>query len=210
MPSNSITAQNTSFPTLADEQLAHAIQQGHTASLAALVERHHAPLTGFLYRITGGDRGLAQDLAQETFLRALRAMSRGQYRYPRPFKPWLYAIAVNLARDHYRQAETRRTDSASDDEAAWEAAVGAETTQPESRLLSQAEARQVADAMMALPLHQREAILLRYCQDLSLAEIAEALNIPVGTVKSRLSLGVRRLKEMLKNDEGQRTNDGSA
>jgi RNA polymerase sigma factor (sigma-70 family) len=210
MPLNSITAQDTSYPTPADEQLAQAIQQGHTESLAALVERHHAPLMGFLYRITGGDRVLAKDLAQETFLRALRAMSRGQYRYPRLFKPWLYAIAVNLARDHYKQAETRRTDSASDDEAVWEAAIGAEAAQPETRLLSQAEAQQVADAVMALPLHQREAVILRYCQDLSLAEIAEALNVPVGTVKSRLSLGLRRLKEMLKNDEGQRTDDRCA
>jgi len=195
---NSRTGTET---TLDDEQLAQAVQQGQTAHLATLVERHHAPLMGFLYRLTGGDRALAQDLAQEVFLRMLRAMSRGQYRYPRPFKPWLYAIAVNLARDHYKRAETGRLDSASDDESAWESAVEAESEQPESRLLSKTEAQQVAEAVKALPLHQRAVILLRYCQDLSLAEIADSLHIPVGTVKSRLSLGLRRLKEMMANDQ---------
>jgi len=197
---DSITAQDPSSQIPTDERLALAIQQGHANSLSALVERHHAPLMGFLYRLTGGDRLLAEDLVQETFLRALRAMSRGHYHYPRPFKPWLYAIAVNLARDHCKRAETRRTDSASDDEASWEAAAEADATQPEIRLLSQVEARQVADAVMVLPLHQREAVILRYCYDMSLAEIAEVLGVPVGTVKSRSSLGLKRLKEIMSSD----------
>lgn len=144
--------------------------------------------------MTGGDRALAEDLVQETFLRVLHAI--GQYRYPRPFKPWLYAIATNLARDHYKRAEMRYSDSASDDPMQWESANDP-TDGIEERLLSASEAQRVATAVSTLADHQRETIVLRYYQDLSLAEIADALGIPVGTVKSRLNLGLKRLRVSL-------------
>ena len=103
-------------PALAtDEQLALAIQNGRRNELAPLVQRYHSLLFGYLYHLCGGDRATAEDLVQESFLRALNGI--GRYRYPQPFKPWLYAIATNLARDHYKRAETRYTDTAGDDEA---------------------------------------------------------------------------------------------
>src|SRR5512141_252207 len=98
----------------ADEELARRVQHGHTADLAALVQRHHSPLLGFLYRLTGGDRSLAEDLAQEAFLRALRSIR--QYQSSRRFKPWLYAIAVNVARDHFKRADTRYVVALTDEE----------------------------------------------------------------------------------------------
>lgn len=174
-----------------DEDLAIGIQQGNTDDLAALVERHHSPLLGYLYRMTGGDRALAEDLVQEAFLRVLRSI--GQYRHPRPFKPWLYAIATNLARDHYKRAETRYTIDTRLDE---EMTCGPDA-RPEDRLIAGQEAQQVAAAVMALPAHQREALVLRYYQGLSLAEVAAALHVPVGTVKSRIHLALRRLRTSL-------------
>jgi RNA polymerase sigma-70 factor (ECF subfamily) len=173
-----------------DEDLALRVQRGDAQGLTALVERHHGPLLGFVYRMTGGDRALAEDLVQEAFLRVMRAI--GQYRYPRPFKPWLYAIALNLARDHYRRADTRHAAALSEE--AWESQPA---DPPDDGLLADAEGRQVAAAVHALPPHQREALVLRYYQGLSLDEIAAALDIPVGTVKSRLSLGLKRLRETL-------------
>src|SRR5512147_1676008 len=98
----------------ADEELAHRVQQGRTSDLAVLVQRHHSPLLGFLYRLTGGDRALAEDLTQEAFLRALRSIR--QYQPSRRFKPWLYAIAVNVARDHFKRADTRYAVTLTDDE----------------------------------------------------------------------------------------------
>ena len=179
-------------PVATDEQLAHRVQRGHTADLALLVERHHSPLLGFLYRLTGGDRALAEDLTQESFLRALRSIQ--QYQPSRPFKPWLYAIAVNVARDHFKRAETRHAVTLTDDEL---------LALPDPIDLDEAIAidrpRLIA-AIMALPVQQREALILRYDQDLSLAEIAEVLSIPIGTVKSRLSLGLRQLRHWLKDD----------
>jgi RNA polymerase sigma-70 factor (ECF subfamily) len=172
-----------------DEQLALGIQHGRADDLTLLVERHHGPLLGFLYRMTGSDRALAEDLVQETFLRLLSKIV--SYRYPRPLKPWLYAIAVNIARDHYKQAEFRHTDSMPTQ---FEISVAGT---PETELVTNEETQQVATAMNNLPLLQQEVILLRYFHELSLGEISQILQVPVGTIKSRLSVGLQRLKERL-------------
>src|ERR1700674_5096205 len=90
-----------------DEELMLQVMRGETDALAPLVTRHHSPLLGYLYRLLGGNRALAEDLAQETFLRVLE---QDNYQAGRPFKPWLYSIATHLAHDHFRAANTRRTD----------------------------------------------------------------------------------------------------
>jgi RNA polymerase sigma-70 factor, ECF subfamily len=186
-------ASSPASPTpLTDEQLALGLQHGDPDCLAPLVERHHSLLLGYVYRMCGGDRALAADMVQESFLRLLRRI--GSYRHPRPFKPWLYAIAVNLVRDHFKSADARRTDSMSD---SFDAPSGSAL---DESLLAADDARRVAVALSGLPSHQRETVVLRYYQDLSLIEIGQALDIPVGTVKSRLSLGLKRLHELLEQD----------
>ncbi len=185
-------------PTTTDETLALAISQGDRGALAALVERHHSPLLGFLDRMMGGDRALAEDLVQETFLRLLRTI--WQYQYPRPFKPWLYMIATNLARDHYKCADTQQTDTLIERQLDAEPFIDHQPAQLEDDIFADAEAQQVAGALLTLPSAQREVVILRYYQELSLAEIAEALNLPVGTVKSRLSVGLRRLRDVLERE----------
>lgn len=173
-----------------DESLAQAIQQGSQPALRRLVIRHHAPLIGFLYRMTGGDRFLAEDLAQETMVRLLRGIR--SYDGRRPFKPWLYQIAVNVTRDYYKQAEMRHTGS--DDGSM---ARIASPQRPETAVIQRETAQEAVTAVYHLPPHQRETLLLRYAEELSLEEIALILNIPVGTVKSRLSLALKRLREEL-------------
>lgn len=174
---------------ITDEQLALQLQQGHRAALATLVERHYDALLGYLYRMMSGDRALAEDLVQETFLRVLTAVQ--QYQHPRPFKPWLYAIATNLARNHYKRADTRHTDSVDDD------LEGEDGDVPEDVLLARDEVQAVIAALAALSDEQREVIVLYYYQSLEGPEIAAALNIPLGTVRSRLAAGVRRLRQWM-------------
>lgn len=166
------------------------VQQGNQDDLARLVERHHSPLVGYLYRMTDGDRALAEDLVQETFVRLIQHIA--QYQYPRPFKAWLYQIATNITRDHFKRADTRRAADFPDDDER----LGA-VEAPEEILMIADDERRLATALRRLPDHQREVVILRYQQELSLAEIADALNIPVGTVKSRLSLGLTRLRELV-------------
>ncbi len=87
-----------------DEQLLELVMAGDMAALSILVERYQQELTGYLNRMVGADWGLAQDLTQETFLRVLRQhATRGD----RPFRPWLYTIATNLVRDHFKSSAVR-------------------------------------------------------------------------------------------------------
>ncbi len=179
---------------ITDEELALNLKDasgGQQGALTALVERHYDALLGYLYRLTGGDRALAEDLVQEAFLRLLNAA--GQYQYPRPFKPWLYAIATNLARNHYKRADTRRTLAAVDEDYDGE---GIDET-PEAVLLADAEVQAVITALVSLPNEQREVIVLYYYQSLEGQEIAAALGIPLGTVRSRLAAGVRKLRQWM-------------
>ena len=180
---------------LGDEQLLAAALAGEMAALTLLVKRYQRPLTGYLERLLGGDWPLAQDLTQETFLRVLRQRDcRGQ----RPFKPWLYAIATNLARDHFKSAASRRV--APLDPLLAENLV-AEEAGPEEQALAQERGQTIMAALDTLSEEYRATLLLRFSSDLSLHEIADTLDIPLGTVKSRLTVGLRRLRAALSSAE---------
>ncbi len=175
---------------VSDEALAMRLKAGDRSALEMLFERHYDHLFGYLFRITFGDRALAADLAQESFLRALRGIHT--YDSGRPFKAWLYGIATNAARNAATSADARHTESLEAD------ADYPDDAPPFEQTLLEAEAAgSVTAALRQLPEHQREAIVLFYNQSFSLSQIASTLNIPVGTVKSRLSLGVKQLRKII-------------
>lgn len=176
---------------LSDEQLMATALAGEMDALAALVERHQQPLTGYLDRLVGPDWALAQDLVQETFLRVLRQqVGRGE----RPFKPWLYAIATNLARDHFKSAAVQRAARLDDER---QARFADDTAGPEERALAAERSSDITAAFSHLTPEYRATLVLRFYNGMSLQEIAETLEVPLGTVKSRLSVGLRRLRVVL-------------
>jgi RNA polymerase sigma-70 factor (ECF subfamily) len=177
-----------------DEQLMAAVMQGDRSALAVLVSRHHAPLLGYLYRLVGGDRELAEDLVQETLLHVLRQRS---YAYGHPFKPWLYTIATNLARDYVRSAHVRHRGRSEGEKEPALLRLYAREPGPEERALAAEQGSEVRAALAELGEEYRIVLLLRFYQEFSLSEIAETLQIPLGTVKSRLSVGVHRLRALL-------------
>lgn len=174
---------------VSDEDLFREWQQGGAGALEALVLRHHAPLLAHLYRMTG-DVHAAEDLVQETFLRLVR--EAGAYRYPRPFLPWLYTIARNLARNEWQSAYRRRVSPG-------EPVERAATGEPgPAEWLERWERRQgILRALSALTCEQREVLSLRYGRELSVEETAAVLGIPPGTVKSRVFTALRRLRDGL-------------
>lgn len=183
----------------ADEGLFREWQEGHAGALEALVRRHHAPLLAHLYRLVG-DHALAEDLVQETFLRLVREAHA--YRYPRPFAPWLYTIARNLARNHWQSAYHRRVAVGSE-----VAAIPADAPDPAAWLERLEQREGLAGALAALPIEQREVLSLRYGQELPVEEAAAVLGLPAGTVKSRTFAALRRLRALLTpgeaDDEGR-------
>lgn len=185
---------------IADEELVREWQQGSAGALEALVQRYHAPMLAHLARLTG-DAHLAEDLTQETFVRLVR--DAHSYRYPRPFKPWFYTIARNLARNHWHSAYHRREDVGAaahaerDEHAAGELDPAA--------WLERLERRQGLQAALAgLSFEQREVLSLRFGQEMSVEETAAVLGVPAGTVKSRAFNALRRLRDRLDATDAER------
>lgn len=153
-----------------------------------LVAAHQGSLFAFLYRMVG-EPATAEDLMQETFVRALQASRR--YRPEGRISTWLFSIAANLVRDRWRR-RARRGEELPLDHLPLEA-----PDSTEEQALRGIDHERVREALLCLPLEQRLALILRYYQDLSYEEIAQALAIPVGTVRSRIHNGLARLKRLL-------------
>jgi RNA polymerase sigma-70 factor (ECF subfamily) len=182
---------------LSDEELMASAQAGDMAALTTLVGRFQAPLTAYLDRLVDPDRALSQDLAQDTFLRVLRQRN---LRVDRPLKPWLYAVATNLARDHFKAARVRCAERLDDTYAIM---LEEETAGPEDLVVTTERTHTIVAALRRLSPEYRETVLLRFYSDMTLQEIAHALDVPVGAVKSRLWTGLRRLRDLLQAAEAQ-------
>lgn len=154
----------------------------------ARLEQHRARLYRIAYAWTH-NRALADDLVQETLTKALA--KSGQLRDPNAGEAWLYSILSNCFRDHFRrQRETEPMD---------EVELVAEST-PESESSELEIVRKVREAMSRLPFPQRQVLSLVDLEGFSYVEVAKVLEIPIGTVMSRLCRARAALKTQLLND----------
>ena len=168
------------------------------AAFAGIFDRHHAELYRYLRRRAGAE--LAADLASETFVIAFarRASYSPDAREAQDARPWLYGIAHNLLRNRLR-AERRQfaayarhgADPLADPDAHTAFAAA------DRRADSEAVSRKLAQILAAMPTRDRDVLLLFAWADMSYAEIAQALDIPVGTVRSRLSRARRKLRTLV-------------
>ena len=164
-----------------DEELMAAVARGEERALGALVERHAVRLHAFLVR-AAGTRDDADDLLQDTWIRVARGAPTFDPR--RRARPWLYGIAANLARDHHRRRSVRLRAAHEERNA----------PAPERAVFRPLERIDLRDRLGRLPDRLREVLMLRFYADLDEAEMAEALGIPKGTVKSRLHGAIRELR----------------
>ena len=172
-----------------------ARSRSEPAAFAAVFDRHHAELYRYLRRRV--DSGLAADLAAETFVVAFAR--RGAYRADtHDARPWLYGIAHNLLRNHLR-AERRQLAAYArhgvDPLADADAAVA--FSMADSRADSAAVNAKLAQILAVMADRDREVLLLFAWADMSYAEIGLALEIPVGTVRSRLHRARRQLRALV-------------
>jgi RNA polymerase sigma-70 factor (ECF subfamily) len=179
-----------------DEELVEACQAGEASAFDVLVGRWEDRIRGAAYRFLGSEEE-ARDVAQEAFLKAYRSLA-GFKREAR-FSSWLYQIATNLCRDRLRRRKTRATVSLEELEGAGPAMV---ETRPGAHdlLLARDLARAVRLAVESLPAEQREVVILKEYQDLTFLEIAQALDVPVSTVKTRLYRGLGHLRRRLERE----------
>ncbi|USN98505.1 MAG: RNA polymerase sigma factor [Phycisphaeraceae bacterium] len=167
---------------------------GDTEAYRDLIDRYHDDLLRFLYRMLG-DRQGAEDVFQEAFLQA--HLSAGSFDENRRFRPWLFTIAANKARDLLRKKGRRKTAELSAPiggdggrGASFVDLMETDVAPPDERLTAEERDRQVQKVLNDMSPTLREVLLLAYFQRLSYAQIADELGIPLGTVKSRLHSAV--------------------
>ena len=178
-----------------DRDLIERLQKGSLDSLGILYDRYQRLVFRTALAITG-DPDAAADLQQDVFLRLFRFADRIDSH--RPLEPWLYRMTANLSYTWVKRHN--RWIRPLEDLAEWLAGKG------RNSLVQQVEldetSQQIQQAMLALPVSHRVVVALYYVNDLSLQEISEILEIPVGTVKSRLYYGRQALREDLEQLQG--------
>jgi len=164
--------------------LARVLVDGDPHAFGELVRRHQSPVRGLLRQLVRADVELADDLAQETFIRAYKNIR--SFRGEAKFSTWLYRIAYNVFREHAR----KRKELVGIDEERLQAEADPQTVDPALR-------HDLMNALANLPLHERTAVTLCCQNGLSHDEAARVLDIPLGTVKTNVLRGREKLKKML-------------
>lgn len=170
-------------------------RQGDALAWESLVHEHQAAAFRLAYLILG-DADDAEDAAQEAFIRAYRALDR--FDASRPFRPWLLRITANLARNRQRSLMRYLSAVGRLIQAEPDGVAGRTAAQP--GVPAQDEARELWQAVRRLGRADQEVIYLRYFLDLPVGEAAEALGVAPGTVKSRLSRALDRLRDVVRRD----------
>jgi RNA polymerase sigma-70 factor, ECF subfamily len=170
-----------------DQEYVQTCRNGHPDDFRFLVKRYQGVLFAFLVRRLGGDRSLAEDAAQETLLRAFTALRK--LNKPESFNCWLLGIAGHVAHE-FQRASSRKAEL--------QDALEIVATDKE-----QGEDYSLDEAIAALPELHRRIILLRYFEDLSCQQVAERLNMPLGTVTKTLSRAYAQLRLILQTQMPQ-------
>lgn len=184
-----------------DQDIVALARAGEEAAYRELIRRYERPLFSLLYRMVR-DRELAEDLAQETFVKALNAIE--SYRPEFKFSSWIFKIANNAAIDHLRRRELDTLSLEGSPHAETPEAVEATALQIGDRQespLDTVEARelggQIEQAIAQLRPEYRSCILLRHVEGRAYEEIAEILNLPLGTVKTYIHRARNELRQAL-------------
>jgi len=184
----------TSLEERSDDELVRLARGGMAAAFDQLVRRHQAPALRIAAKWLG-DRAAAKDAVQNAFEHIVRSLER--YRCDGRFRPYLFQIVINECRMMFRSASRRRRRVGELEEAA-PAPAGREA---EEVVLARERRREVEEALATLGDKLRDVIALRFAGDCSYQEIADALDIPVGTVKSRLFAGLEKLRHLLDGED---------
>ena len=189
-----------------DEQLIEQFRDGTADTFGLLVGRYRHELFHFLIRFVG-NRASAEDIFQEAFLQVHQSIHT--FDTTRRFKPWLFTIAANKARDFLRKASQRYAAALSakigrdgDDGQEFMDLMEADMPMPDEMIEQQEMRERVREVAQSLPDHLREILLLAYFHRFPYREIADMLEIPLGTVKSRLHAAVGTFAQFWKERHG--------
>ena len=188
-------------PVIVEDDLTR-LRKGDLDALAALIERYQGRLYRYLVRLLR-EPATAEDLFQQTWVRVAERIK--SYDTKRSFENWLFTIARNLAFDHLRRYRPESLDEPLPSGESRLEMLAAEGPGAAESIMAQERSAQLAAALELLPVVYREVLSLRFEEDLKLEEIADLLQIPLSTVKSRLRRALEDMRELLGGKLGMRT-----
>lgn len=182
---------------VSDQVLLNHYLSGNRSAISQLIERHSRRVKDYI-RMMVKDHELAEDLFQETFIKAVRVIDEGRYVHSGKFLSWVLRIAHNQVIDHFRrQKQDRELNEA---EAGYDLFGSLRLAEPnaEDRIEQGQVEEQLRTLIELLPEEQREVVRLRYYSDLSFKEIAEQTNVSINTALGRMRYALINLRRMIK------------
>ena len=180
---------------LSDSQLVSLYQTGNEKAFEVLLQRHKSRLYTAIYLIVK-DRYIAEDLLQETFIKAINTISGGRYNEEGKFAPWIGRIAHNLAIDHFRK-ERRYPEIVLEDGSRLFNSIAFSEESMEDKQIARDTKFKLRDFIKELPVEQKQVLIMRHYLDMSFQEIAERTGVSINTALGRMRYGLINLRKMM-------------
>jgi RNA polymerase sigma-70 factor (ECF subfamily) len=183
------------IPIIDDAALVNSYISGNEAALEALIKRHQSRIFGFIYSKVG-DRDLADDIFQDTFIKVIRTLKSNAYNEEGKFLPWVMRIAHNLIVDHFRHNKKMPLYRETEEFSIFSVMTDDSLT-IENKLISDQVTKDLRQIVEELPDDQKEVLMMRLYQDMSFKEISEATGVSINTALGRMRYAVINLRKVI-------------
>ena len=183
------------IPTIDDAALVNSYISGNEAALETLIKRHQSRIFGFIYSKVG-DRDLAEDIFQDTFIKVIRTLKSNAYNEEGKFLPWVMRIAHNLIVDHFRHNKKMPLYRETEEFSIFSVMTDDSLT-IENKLISDQVTKDLRQIVEELPDDQKEVLMMRLYQDMSFKEISEATGVSINTALGRMRYAVINLRKVI-------------
>jgi RNA polymerase sigma-70 factor (ECF subfamily) len=185
-------------PTL-DSTLVSNYIKGHEASLEILIKRHQQRLFSFIYSKVK-DRDITEDIFQDTFIKVIKTLKKGNYNEEGKFLPWVVRISHNLIIDHFRKSN-RMPKFKNTDEFDIFSVIGDGTLNAEKRIIKEQIHADVKELINELPDEQKEVLVMRMYNDMSFNEISENTGVSINTALGRMRYALINLRKLIEKNK---------
>lgn len=186
-------------PIISDEDLIIQYVSGDESSLRILINRHQQKLFSFIYLLVK-DKALAEDVFQDTFVKVINTLKRGQYAEQGKFLPWVMRISRNLVIDHYRKVQKMPAVTDPDGFDIFTVIKIAEENR-EDQMMKEQTHDQLRKLIQQLPEEQKEVLILRHYADLSFKEIADLTDVSINTALGRMRYALTNLRKLIEKHQ---------
>lgn len=183
------------IPTIDDASLVNDYIAGNEIALATLIKRHQSKILGFIYSKIG-DRDIADDIFQDTFIKVIRTLKSNAYNEEGKFLPWVMRIAHNLIVDHFRHNKKMPLYRETEEFSIFSVMTDDSLT-IENKLISDQVTKDLRQLVEELPADQKEVLMMRLYQDMSFKEISEATGVSINTALGRMRYAVINLRKVI-------------